>query len=27
VHKGPGEELYNFLVMCTPAMPAAPRGG
>jgi hypothetical protein len=26
VHKGPGEDLYNFLVMCTPAMPAAPRG-
>ncbi len=24
---GPGEEIYNFLVMCTPAMPAAPRGG
>ena len=22
---GPGEERYNFLVMCTPAMPAAPR--
>ncbi len=27
VHKAPGEELYNFLVLCTPAMPAAPRGG
>ena len=26
VHKGPGEALYNFLVMCTPAAPAAPRG-
>lgn len=23
---GPGEELFNFLVMCTPAAPAAPRG-
>jgi hypothetical protein len=22
-----GEHLYNFLVMCTPAAPAAPRGG
>ena len=22
----PGERLYNFLVMCTPAAPAAPRG-
>jgi hypothetical protein len=22
----PGERLYNFLVMCTPAVPAAPRG-
>lgn len=22
----PGEELYNFLVLCTPAAPAAPRG-
>jgi hypothetical protein len=22
---GPGEERYNFLVMCTPALPAAPR--
>lgn len=22
---GPGEARYNFLVMCTPAMPAAPR--
>ena len=27
VHRGPGEKLYNFLVMCTPAGPAAPRGG
>lgn len=27
VHVGPGEAVYNFLVMCTPAMPAAPRGG
>jgi hypothetical protein len=26
VHKSPAEDLYNFLVMCTPAMPAAPRG-
>lgn len=26
VHLGPGEALYNFLVMCTPAAPAAPRG-
>ena len=26
VHMGPGEALYNFLVMCTPAAPAAPRG-
>ena len=24
---GPGERRYNFLVMCTPAMDAAPRGG
>jgi hypothetical protein len=24
---GPGQEIYNFLVMCTPAMPAASRGG
>jgi hypothetical protein len=23
----PGEAIYNFLVLCTPAMPAAPRGG
>jgi len=23
----PGERLFNFLVMCTPAAPAAPRGG
>jgi hypothetical protein len=22
----PGETLYNFLIMCTPAAPAAPRG-
>ena len=22
----PGERMYNFLVMCTPAAPAAPRG-
>lgn len=22
----PGEEMYYFLVLCTPAMPAAPRG-
>ena len=22
----PGEELFNFLVLCTPAAPAAPRG-
>ena len=27
VHLGPGERLYNFLVLCTPAAPAAPRGG
>ena len=27
VHLGPGQELFNFLVLCTPAMPAAPRGG
>jgi hypothetical protein len=26
VHLGPGEKLYNFLVLCTPAAPAAPRG-
>ncbi len=26
VHLGPGETLYNFLVLCTPAAPAAPRG-
>lgn len=24
---GPGERRFNFLVMCTPAAPAAPRGG
>lgn len=23
----PGEHFFNFLVMCTPAAPAAPRGG
>lgn len=23
----PGQRLFNFLVMCTPAAPAAPRGG
>ena len=23
---GPGERMFNFLVMCTPAGPAAPRG-
>ena len=27
VHRGPGEDVYNFLVLCTPAAPAAPRGG
>jgi len=27
VHVGPGQAVFNFLVMCTPAMPAAPRGG
>ena len=27
VHLGPGQELFNFLVLCTPAMPAVPRGG
>jgi hypothetical protein len=26
VHVGPGEKLYNFLVLCTPTAPAAPRG-
>lgn len=27
VFVGRGETLYNFLVLCTPAAPAAPRGG
>lgn len=26
VYVGRGEKLYNFLVLCTPAAPAAPRG-
>jgi hypothetical protein len=26
VYVGQGEKLYNFLVLCTPAAPAAPRG-
>ncbi len=24
---GPGDRLFNFLILCTPAGPAAPRGG
>lgn len=27
VHRGPGQEIFNVLVMCTPAAPADPRGG
>jgi len=27
VHLEPGEHFFHFLVMCTPAAPAAPRGG
>ncbi len=26
LERRPGQRLYNFLVMCTPAAPAAPRG-
>ena len=26
VHRGPGEQIFNFLILCTPAAPAAPRG-
>ena len=27
VELGPGDHFFHFLVMCTPAAPAAPRGG